>query len=59
MARWLEAHWLWILLPVVLIKVAIAYGLPMTGDEAYFVLWGKHLDFGYYDHPPMAGWMMA
>jgi 4-amino-4-deoxy-L-arabinose transferase-like glycosyltransferase len=29
----------------------------MTGDEAYFVLWGRHLDYGYYDHPPMAGWM--
>ena len=40
-----------------LIKLALAALLPMTGDEAYFVLWGRHLDYGYYDHPPMAGWM--
>ncbi|WP_068860165.1 ArnT family glycosyltransferase [Perlucidibaca aquatica] len=40
-----------------LIKLVLAALLPMTGDEAYFVLWGRHLDYGYYDHPPMAGWM--
>ena len=40
-----------------LIKLVIAALLPMTGDEAYFVLWGRQLDYGYYDHPPMAGWM--
>lgn len=39
------------------VKLVIASLLPVTGDEAYFVLWGRHLDFGYYDHPPMAGWM--
>ncbi|MES2909129.1 MAG: glycosyltransferase family 39 protein [Pseudomonadota bacterium] len=40
-----------------LVKLVIAGLLPMTGDEAYFVLWGRHLDYGYYDHPPMAGWL--
>ncbi|VAW91327.1 hypothetical protein MNBD_GAMMA21-330 [hydrothermal vent metagenome] len=43
----------------VLIKVVMASILPMTGDEAYFIVWGKHLDFGYYDHPPMVGWWLA
>ncbi len=43
----------------VLIKVGMALILPMTGDEAYFIVWGKHLDFGYYDHPPMVGWWLA
>ncbi|WP_153116799.1 glycosyltransferase family 39 protein [Rhodocyclus tenuis] len=33
--------------------------LPMTGDEAYFVLWGEHPAGGYYDHPPMVGWWLA
>ncbi len=42
-----------------LIKVGMAAILPMTGDEAYFIVWGKHLDFGYYDHPPMVGWWLA
>lgn len=25
----------------------------MSSDEAYYVLWGKHLAWGYFDHPPM------
>lgn len=33
--------------------------LPMTGDEAYFVLWGEHPAGGYYDHPPMVGWWLG
>ncbi|MDQ1315495.1 MAG: 2 protein [Pseudomonadota bacterium] len=41
-----------------LFKVGLAALLPITGDEAYFVQWGRHLDYGYYDHPPMAGWMV-
>ncbi|MES3040642.1 MAG: glycosyltransferase family 39 protein [Pseudomonadota bacterium] len=45
------------LILALLVKLVIAALLPMTGDEAYFVLWGRHLDYGYYDHPPMTGWM--
>jgi len=33
--------------------------LPMSGDEAYFVLWGEHPSGGYYDHPPMIGWWLS
>ena len=33
--------------------------LPVTADEAYFVLWGRKPDLGYYDHPPMIGWLLA
>ncbi|MBI3376209.1 MAG: glycosyltransferase family 39 protein [Betaproteobacteria bacterium] len=31
----------------------------MSGDEAYFIAWGKHPDLGFYDHPPMVGWWLA
>lgn len=42
-----------------IIKVWLAAAIPLTGDEAYFYQWGKHLDWGgYYDHPPMAGWWL-
>lgn len=42
-----------------LIKLWLASAIPLTGDEAYFYQWGKHLDWGgYYDHPPMAGWWL-
>ncbi|MHB0990096.1 MAG: ArnT family glycosyltransferase [Burkholderiales bacterium] len=47
-----------ILAVTLLIKLVLAYFLPMSGDEAYFIVWAKHLDFGYYDHPPMVGWML-
>ena len=41
-----------------LLKLALAAWLPLTGDEAYFYLWGKYPDLGYYDHPPMIGWFL-
>ncbi len=42
-----------------LIKLWLALAIPITGDEAYFYQWGKHLDWGgYYDHPPMVGWLL-
>jgi len=40
-------------------KFWFAATLPMTGDEAYFVYWGVYPDFGFYDHPPMVGWILA
>ena len=32
---------------------------PITADEAYFILWGRAPALGFYDHPPMVGWMLA
>jgi len=40
-------------------RVWLSAVFPMTGDEAYFVVWGLQPDWGYYDHPPMVGWMHA
>jgi hypothetical protein len=37
----------------------LGVAFPITGDEAYFVGWGRHPDWGYYDHPPMVGWWLA
>ena len=42
-----------------LVRTWIGYSFPITGDEAYFYWWGVYLDWGYYDHPPMAGWVIA
>jgi len=51
-----------LLLPAVIIsfavKLMLAAAIPVTSDEAYFTLWGRFLDFGYYDHPPMVGWLL-
>ncbi len=47
------------LLVVFIIRLSISIWLPISGDEAYFVIWGKNLDYGYYDHTPFVGWLLA
>ncbi|MGE5468028.1 MAG: ArnT family glycosyltransferase [Ignavibacteria bacterium] len=37
----------------------LAAAMPITGDEAYFIDWGRLPDWGFYDHPPMIGWWLA
>jgi len=39
-------------------KVAVAYWVPLVGDEAYYVLWSRALSPGYYDHPPMVAFFI-
>ena len=47
------------LVAVFFVRLIISIALPITGDEAYFVIWGKNLDYGYYDHTPIVGWILA
>lgn len=47
------------LLALLLFRLWFSAVLPMTGDEAYFVLWGEQPAGGYYDHPPMVGWWLT
>ena len=54
-ARWLIAAGLGSLL----LRLWIASTFPITGDEAFFYWWGVYPDWGYYDHPPMVGWLIA
>ena len=44
---------------VFFIRLVISAWLPITGDEAYFVVWGHNLDYGYYDHTPFVGWLLT
>ena len=50
---------LWTGVLSLLVRTWIGATFPITGDEAYFYWWGVYLDWGYYDHPPMAGWAIA
>jgi 4-amino-4-deoxy-L-arabinose transferase-like glycosyltransferase len=53
-------HWLGFALAATLaFRLWLSAAAPVTPDEAYFVLWGRHPDLGYYDHPPMIGWLLA
>jgi len=54
-----ESYFKYIVAAIVIVKLIIAYMLPMTSDEAYFFLWGQYPDINYYDHPPMTGWIMG
>lgn len=38
-------------------KLLIARSFPLIGDEAYYWLWGQHLDLSYIDHPPMIAYV--
>lgn len=53
--RWLLAA----ALASLLLRLWIAVTFPITGDEAFFYWWGVYPDWGYYDHPPMVGWLIA
>lgn len=59
MLRYARQHF-WRLCGLTLaVRLWLAAILPITGDEAYFHAWGRHPDWGYYDHPPMIGWWMT
>ena len=53
-------QWLLVALATTLVfRVWLSAAAPMTADEAYFILWGRAPALGFYDHPPMVGWMLA
>ena len=43
----------------VILKLVYGVVVPPNGDEAYYFLWGGHLQLSYYDHGPMVGWASA
>lgn len=53
-------HLFWGALAVTLaFRFWLAWWLPVTSDEAYFISWGEAPAAGVYDHPPMVGWLLA
>ena len=42
-----------------LLRAVLAAFIGLTDDEAYYRLWALAPAWGYLDHPPMVGWMMA
>ena len=64
MAAFLKAlaprQWLlFALAATLLFRFWLAAAAPVTADEAYFILWSRSPALGYYDHPPMVGWLLA
>jgi len=40
-----------------LLRIILGSALPLLGDEAYHWLWPIRLDWAYYDHPGLLGWL--
>jgi len=45
-------HYLLAIVALMLLRLAAAWLLPLSADEAYYWLWSRHLAAGYFDHPP-------
>jgi hypothetical protein len=43
---------------VFFLQIIIASGFELSHDEAYYWLFSKHLDWGYFDHPPFVAFMI-
>jgi len=46
-------------LGLLVLRAMLAAQLPLSADEAYYWLWSRHPDLGYFDHPPMIAWLIA
>ncbi|WP_338662704.1 glycosyltransferase family 39 protein [Pararoseomonas sp. SCSIO 73927] len=52
--------WILGLLALTALRLAAAALLPLAPDEAYYWVWGRDLQAGYLDHPPMVAlWIAA
>lgn len=41
------------------LRLAVAPFFGLGTDEAHYALYGLHLDWSYFDHPPLVGWIQA
>jgi 4-amino-4-deoxy-L-arabinose transferase-like glycosyltransferase len=42
-----------------LLRLLLAGTLPLLPEEAYYWSWSRHLDWSYFDHPPLATYSIA
>lgn len=42
---------------LLILRLIIAYLMPIVSDEAYYFSWSLFPDLGYFDHPPMVAWL--
>jgi 4-amino-4-deoxy-L-arabinose transferase-like glycosyltransferase len=50
----------WVIIVGVLLawRIVMAAILPLSADEAYYLLWSHHLQAGYFDHPPAIAFLI-
>ena len=40
-----------------LVHLALGFAIGFSVDEAHYALYAQHLDWSYFDHPPLVGWI--
>jgi hypothetical protein len=45
-------------LAIYLIRLVIVFTMGIMPQDAYYYLYSEHLDFSYFDHPPMVAYML-
>ncbi|MCL6435075.1 MAG: glycosyltransferase family 39 protein [Leptolyngbyaceae cyanobacterium HOT.MB2.61] len=48
-----------LLIAFMLLRLVFWFNTFPNPDEAYYWLWGQHLDWSYYDHPPLQAWVQG
>ena len=48
-----------LLLAFIGLKIWLLFAWPLLGNEAYWIGLADHAALGYYDQPPMLGWLLA
>ena len=41
-----------------LVKLGLSALIPLTNDEAYYWVWSQHMQWSFYDHPPVVAWLL-
>ena len=50
---------IWVILLFTAMRLVTAPFFGLGVDEAHYLLYAKHLDLSYFDHPPLVGWVHA
>jgi hypothetical protein len=54
-----KEFYLLVIVATTLLHVVIAVATPVSGDEAYYWDCSRHLDWSYFDQPPLVIWAMV
>ncbi|MGC4101425.1 ArnT family glycosyltransferase [Ferruginibacter sp.] len=49
---------IWLIIIATLIRCITAGSIELGNDEVYYRLYAQHLQWNYFDHPPMVGWLI-
>ena len=50
---------IWLIVGGAMLHLSLATSAGLTPDEAHYALYGAHLDWSYFDHPGLVGWLQA